>query len=235
MSYGKTPRKESGILVRGRKRIRSVGSNPLAGISLTKRRRWYGGEASDTDDATGDDKTPPGADDLNDGGDDGEDDNEDAIPQEVADLPEWVQVLLKKTRDEAASHRAKLREVEEARKAQELKDAEEKGEFKKLWEDGAADREELARLRQARSARLETVKARNETRIGELAKDKQVEAREIIEIAGTDDPDKVSAILDKIIPTLGASPNPPPMDGGAKGNSRKNSGSSGVKLNKAGF
>lgn len=207
----------------------------MAGISLTKRRAWFSDAPNDADNNATEDETPPGVDDLDDGGDLGEGDDEDTISQEVEDLPEWAQVLLKKTRKEAAEHRAKLREAEEARVAQELKDAEEKGEFKKLWEDGAKDREELVQLRQARSARLETVKARNETRISELAKDKQAVARGIITTAGTEDPDKVSAILDNLIPTLGASPEPPPMDGGAKGNSRKTSGASGVKLNKAGF
>lgn len=230
MSYLRFLRNEPGASLRGR--VRTASRNPEAGISLGKRRRWYADEDEET---TEEDETQPGADDTDDSGDADEDANETDIPQEVEDLPEWAQKLLKDNRTEAAKYRTKLREIEEERKAKAIKDAEEQGNFKKLWEESEADRKELEQLRQARTARLETLKTRNEKRITDLPKDKQAVAREIIDTAGADDPDKVSALLDKIIPTLGVTPNAPDLNGGAKGNSRKGSGAAKVKLNKAGF
>lgn len=228
MSYLRNLRGKPGASMRGR--VRTISRTRNAGVSLSKRRRWY------ADDATGDDDGQSGTDDSDDGGDAGEsDEDDDPAPQNVEDLPEWAQRLLSSTRSEAAENRRKLREAEEAKAAEKRRLAEEQGEYKKLWDDAQDDLAELTVLREARTARLESLKARNEKRIGELAKDVQQTARDILETAGTDDPDKVSALLDKIIPTLGAGNNPPPNDGGNKGDGRKQAGSTQVKLNKVSY
>lgn len=215
------------------KDIRTASRFPNAGRSLAQRRTWY------ADDATDDDDKQPGADDSDDGGELGESDEDPPAPTNVEDLPEWAQKLLKDTRGEAASSRAKLREHEDAQAEAKRKTAEEQGEFKTLYEELKAERDtervELEGLREARSTRLEQLKERNEKRIGELAKDNQATAREIIETAGSEDADKVSALLDKLIPSLGAGAIPPPMDGGAKGDGRKQAGLTQVKLNKVSY
>lgn len=225
--------KEPGAL---RGRVRTISRERNAGISLSKRRRWYAGE----DDATGNDDGQPGAGASDDGGEAGESDEDDEpAPQNIEDLPPWAQKLISNTRSEAAEHRRKLREVEEAKAAEARRLAEEQGKFKELYEElkteRETEREELKTLREARTARLEILKEKNEARIGELPKDKQQTARDIITTAGTEDPDKVAAILDKIIPTLGAGTNPPPNDGGNKGDDRKQTGSTHVKLNKVSY
>lgn len=213
--------------------IRSIGRNQNAGRSLAQRRTWY------ADDATDDDDKQPGAGDSDDDGESGESDEDRPAPSNVEDLPEWAQKLLKDTRNEAAANRAKVREIEDAQAEAGRKIAEEKGQFKELYEaekaKGDAERVELEALREGRSARLEQLTTRNEERLSKLAKDSQETARDIIATAGIEDPDKVSALLDKIIPTLGAGTAPPPMDGGSKGDGRKQTGATQVKLNKAGF
>lgn len=227
MSY-KRSLKEPGAL---RGRVRTMSRVRGAGVSLAKRRRWYAGDATDNDD-----DGQSGTGDSDDGGEPGESDkDDDPAPQNVEDLPEWAQKLISNTRNEAAEHRRKLREAEEARQAEERRKAEEQGEFKKLWEAAQDDLAELKVLREARTARLEALSTRNEARIGELPKDTQATVRDIIETAGADNPDKVSALLDKIIPTIGAGGPPPPNDGGSKGDNRKRTGSTQVELNKVSY
>lgn len=237
MSYLRNLRGEPGAPMRGR--VRSVGRNPNAGKSLAKRRRWY----ADGEEDTPEDGNQPGADDDDDGGE-SDKSEEDDVPELLSKLragdvsPDEAYAIISGLRSEnAESRQAKkdLKALQEAQEAEKRKAAEEQGKFQELWEGAQDDLSELKQLREARVARLEKLSAQNDKRIGELPKDKQAVAKGLIETAGADDPDKVSALLDQLIPELGTQQKPPPNDGGSKGDSRKQTGSTQVKLNKAGF
>lgn len=223
-----------------RRHIRSIGRNPLAGISLAKRRRWYADEDKDADT---DDDQKPGADGDDGGSEDDADNNEQDVPELLKQLqdgmtPEAIYALVSGLRDEAATGRQAKKDLLAAQTAQadkEREDAESQGEFKKLWEDSANDRAELVILREEKAARLEQVSERNAARLKELPKDKRAIAEGIIEKAGMENPDTVSAILDDLLPTLATTPKPPPGDGGSKGDGRKGTASSKVELNRVSY
>lgn len=217
-----------------RRHIRTASRFPDAGKSLAKRRRWY------ADDDTDADNPEPGAtDDMG-----GSDDDADDVPELLKQLragqltPEQQYAMITGLREEAAGGRQAKKDLAKFQKAQEderQRDAQAKGEFEKLWNEAQPKLKRLEELEAQHEARLETVKERNEARLKELPKDKQAIARGIIQKAGTVDPDTVSAILDDLLPSLSETPKPPPGDGGAKGDSRKQAASAKVKLNKASF
>ncbi|MGJ3241172.1 MAG: OmpH family outer membrane protein [Anaerolineae bacterium] len=216
--------------------VRSIGRERNAGHSLAVRRRWY----ADGDDVADDDGgTVPDDAETDAGGDDPT--TEDDVPELLAQLRDGkleadeVYAMISGLRSESAAGRQARRELQalkEAQEAERRKAQEEQGEYKALWEAAQKDLDELKALREAREARMEQLQARNEARITELAKDRQATVRDIIETAGADDPDKIAVLLDKIIPTI-ATPTPAPdLDGGAKGDNRKTTSSTRVKLNK---
>ena len=238
MSYLRSLREKPGALNRGR--VRTASRTAKAGISLAKRRRWY----ADGDDTTEDDEGQSGTDDSDAAGESGESDEEETVPELLQKLragevsADEAYAIIAGLRHESADGRQAKKDLatlKEAQEAAKRKSAEEQGKFQELWEGAQDDLAELKALRDANATRLEQLKTRNEARIVELPKDKQQTAREIIETAGTDDPDKVAGLLDKLIPTLGTGATPPPNDGGNKGDSRKQAGKAAVKLNKVSF
>ena len=213
-------------------RIRSAGMNTRGkGMSLVTRRRWYADDKADTDNDG--DSSGTGADDK-DGGSSDDDKSDDAdTPQNVDDLPPWAQKLLKETRSEAAKYRKEKQDAEKARLAEEQKKAEEQGEYKKLWDEAQSKLERLAKLEEADTKRREELSTRNEARIKELPKEKQKSVRIVTDKLG-DDPYAIAEVLDGLLPTLTATPNPPGLDGGSKGDSKKQS-SGKVELKRASY
>lgn len=231
MSTTRIRRRRSGTVRRYNIRTASR-SGPLTGISLAKRRRWYADGDSDED------AKQPGAEDADDTETPDEtqtDDAEDDGPTNVSDLPAWAQKLLAETRSEAAANRTKLREIESAAEEAKRQEAEEQGKFKELYEQAKVDREEYDRLLEEKAQRLEQVKARNEERLKGLPKEARAIAESVIENAGTEDPDKVAAIIDTLLPTLNPENPAPPKNGGKKGDNRDVSGSGKIELNKVSY
>lgn len=214
-------------------RIRSVGMFTRGkGISLRKRRRWYADDNADTDEG---DSSGTSADDKDGGSSDDDDKSDDAddTPQNVDDLPPWAQKLLKETRSEAAKYRKEKQDAEKARLAEEQEKAEKQGEYKKLWDEAQSKLERLAKLEEADTKRREELSTRNEARIKELPKDKQKSVRLVTDKLA-DDPYAIAEVLDGLLPTLTATPNPPGLDGGSKGDSKKQS-SGKAKLNRVSY
>jgi hypothetical protein len=225
MSYSTLRQNEPGApMAQGKVRtaFRCLQENPLSGISLLKRRRWFADEPPPEDPnkqpgaATEDDK--------------GKEPDPNAVT-DVKALPAWAQKLLEDTRKEAAENRAKLRKQEEETAKAAQKAAEEQGQFKQLWETAQPQLEELKTLREREAARREQVKQNNEKRIGDLPKDKKAIAESLVGKIGSDDPDKVAAVLDDLLPTLTTQTPAPPMDAGTKGD-KKGTGSGAIKLNR---
>lgn len=217
-------------------RIRSAGmfmkGKPHLGASLLNRRRWYADEDDEKADTDEGDSSGTGADDKD--GDSADDDSsEEDTPQNLEDLPGWAQKLIKDGRTEAAKYRKQVRDAEQARQTEAQKKAEEQGEFKKLWDEAQPKLERLAKLEEADNKRREELGTRNESRIKELPKDKQKTVRAVTDKLG-DDPYAVAEVLDELLPTLTATPEPPGMDRGSKGDS-KNQSKAKPELKKASY
>jgi hypothetical protein len=225
MSYHNLRQNEPGAPMAGKVRtaFRCLQDNPLSGISLLKRRRWFADEPPPEDPskqpgaATEDDK--------------GKEPDPKTEPQNVKDLPAWAQKIIEDTRKEAADNRVRLQKQEEEQAKAAQKAAEEQGQFKQLWETAQPQLEELKTLREREAARREQVKQNNEKRIGDLPKDKKAIAESLISKIGSDDPEKVAAVLDDLLPTLSAQTPAPQMDGGTKGD-KKGAGAGTIKLNR---
>jgi hypothetical protein len=228
MSYSNLRQTEPGALMvtqgKVRTAFRCVQENPLSGISLLKRRRWF------ADEPPPEDKKQPGAVE----GDKGKEPDPNTAVTDVKDLPAWAQKLLEDTRKEAADNRARLRKQEEETAKAAQKAAEEQGQFKQLWDGAQPQLEELKTLREREAARREQVKQANEKRIGELPKEKKAIIESVIGKMGTDDPEKVADVLNELLPSLVAQTPAPEMDAGTKGD-KKGAGSGKVELNRVSY
>lgn len=135
----------------------------------------------------------------------------DAAPAVATDQPaqtfpaEYVQQL----RQEAASYRTKLREFEEAQKAEETKRLEQQQEWQKLAEQRAAEVDALRPYQEKYNAMLEAIKAGNEKRV------EQVPETMRTLIPPIDDPATLSQWLDANWTILTGKPPVPALNGGA--------------------
>lgn len=212
-------------------RIRSVGMNTRGkGMSLVNRRRWYADDKADTEDDG--DSSGTGAD-GKDGGSTDDDKSDDDDSWQIENLPPSAQKYIKDLRAEAAKNRKEKQDAEKARLAEIQKQAEEQGKYKELWTEAQSKLERLAKLEEADAKRREELSVRNEARIKELPKEKQKGVRLVTDKLA-DDPYAIAEVLDGLLPTLTATPNPPGLDGGSKGDSKKQS-SGKVELKKASY
>jgi flagellar motility protein MotE (MotC chaperone) len=138
-------------------------------------------------------------------------------------LPPAVKAEIQKANKEAERYRRQLREREEADAKSKEKELAEQGNFKKLWEEAQAEREELKALRERETARLESLAQKNEARIKALPKDAQGKVQSILDKAKLADADAVAELLETLIPSL-ATVQAPDMDRGNRGDGRGTGG-----------
>jgi len=110
--------------------------------------------------------------------------------QSVGDLPEWAQKLITETRGEAAKYRKERAQAKKEADAAARKQAEEQGEFKRLYEEAnaklaeaeqRAQAAELARLKADIGTRLQLPAALIDRLRGETAEELEADAKALLD------------------------------------------------------
>ena len=199
-----------------------------AGVSVRKRRRWYGADA-DADDT--DDADQPGAEDAEDVDTDDETDDSDSGEWSIDDLPAGAQEYIRSLRSEAAENRRKAKTLEQKQAERERKAKEEQGKYKELYEEVLPKLERLEALEQREEERRERLAQKNAERIkGVKNKDAREKIQAAVDKLGS--PEDVAEALDNLIPLIGQKP-APNLGGGNKGDSGSSVGE--VTISKASY